>query len=99
MQKHSSSIRPLTKRRAASRLRHLVDEFRWLLSSFPDLHDAFDADELPLTFILRRDSRLTNASAEPRQTFSPRAKNSIRRRTLSPRAPNRGGRRKQMSDE
>ena len=55
MEKHSSSIMQLTKRRAAFGLRQLMDEFRLLTASFPDLHDAFDPDDLPLAFILRRD--------------------------------------------
>lgn len=99
MHKHESPATQLTQRRAAFRLRQLLDEFNLLLASFPDLHDAFDADELPLAFILKRDSRLTEASAEPPQTRSPRANNSVRRRTMSPRTHNRAGRRKQISDE
>ena len=50
----------LTTRGVAFRLRQLLDEFHLLIGSFPDLRDAFDADELPLAFILRRDSRLTS---------------------------------------
>lgn len=99
MQKHSSPMMQLTKRRAAVRLRQLLEEFHLLMASFPDLHDAFGADELPLAFILRRDSRLTKATAGPRQMFSPRVTNSVRWRTKSSRAQSRGGRRKQMSDE
>ena len=99
MHKHSSPVMQLTKRRAAFRLRQLLDEFHVLLGAFPDLHDAFDADELPLTFILRRDSRLTEASAAPSKTFSLRAKKPVRRRTMSSRTQSRGGRRKQISDE
>jgi hypothetical protein len=100
MQKHSSPMMRLTKRRAAFRLRHLLDEFNFLIASFPDLHDAFDADELPLAFILRRDSRLTKASGGPRQTISPSPNSSARWRTTSSSGiHSRGGRRKQMSDE
>ena len=98
MEKHSSPIQ-LTKRRAAFRLRHLLDEFHLLTASFPHLQDAFDADELPLAFILRRDSRLSEPDIQPSETFSPRPNNSVRRRTRPPRAPNRGGPRKQLSDE
>jgi hypothetical protein len=97
MQTHSSSTMQLTKRRAAFRLRQLLDEFRLLMGSFPDLHDAFDADELPLAFILRRDSRLTEDTAGPRQAFSRRASTPVRPRTMSVRS--RRGPRKQMSDE
>ena len=57
MAKHSSHILELAKRGAALRLRELADELDILLSAFPDLHDAFDADELPVSFIMRRDAR------------------------------------------
>ena len=43
MDKHSSPMMQLAKRRAALRLRQLLDEFHLLMGSFPDLHDAFDA--------------------------------------------------------
>ena len=99
MHEHPSPVMQLTKRRAAFRLRQLLDEFHLLMGSFPDLQDAFDADDLPLAFILRRDSRLTEASAGPRQTFAPRGDNPIRRRTMSSRTHSRGCRRKQMFDE
>ena len=99
MHKHESPVMRPTQRRAAFRLRELLDEFHLLMGSFPALHDAFDADELPIAFILRRDSRLTEASAESRRTFSPCASNSVRRRTMSFRRHRRGGRRKQISDE
>jgi hypothetical protein len=99
MHKHSSPTMQLTRRAAAFRLRQLLDEFHLLMVSFPDLRDAFDPDELPLPFILRRDSRLTEASAEPRQTSSPCANNPGRPRTMSSRTQSRGARRKQMSDE
>lgn len=93
-----SSETPGIQAQAVSRLRQLLDEFRLAMTSFPDLHEAFDADELPLAFILERDSRLTKASAWPRQAASPRAKVSAPRRTMSASARSRGGRRKQISD-
>ncbi len=98
MENHSSPMQ-LTKRRAAVRLRQLLDEFHLLMASFPDLHDAFDADELPLAFILRRDSRLSEPGIPLSKTLSRRPHNSVRRRTKASRTPNRGGPRKQMSDE
>ena len=98
MQKHSSPMMQLTERGAAFRLRQLLDEFQLLMGSFPDLRDAFDEDELPLAFILERDSRLTEASAWPRQAVPPRAKHSARRRTMSPGTQTRSGPRKQISD-
>jgi hypothetical protein len=97
MEKHLSPTQ-LTKR-AAFRSRQLLDQFRLLIGCFPDLHEAFDADELPLAFIVRRDSRLTEAGAGPRPTFLPRGNTSVRRQTMSSRTQSRAGRRKQMSDE
>ena len=99
MHKHPSPVMQLTKRRAAFRLRQLLDEFHLLMGAFPDLHDAFDADDLPLAFILRRDARLTEARAEPSKAFPPRANKPVRQRTMSSRPQSRGGRRKQTSDE
>lgn len=99
MHKHSSPMVQPTERGAAFRLRQLLDEFHLLMGCFPDLRDAFDDDELPLAFILKRDARLTEASAWPRQAVSPRANKSARRRTMLPGTRTRGGPRKQMSDE
>ncbi len=45
----------LAKQGAALRFRGLLNELDVLLSSFPHLQDAFDADELPLSFIVRRE--------------------------------------------
>jgi len=67
MAKHSSHILELAKRGAALRLRELANELDILLSAFPDLHDAFDADELPVSFIMRRDARRARAKAITRQ--------------------------------
>ena len=99
MQKHSAPGMQLTQRGAAFRVRQLLDELHLLIGSFPDLHDACDADELPLAFILRRDARLVKGSPERRERFSPRANGPVRRRTMPSRAHSRRGRRKQMSDE
>jgi hypothetical protein len=43
----------IIRRTAAVRLR---DTFQMLMSSLPNLRAAFDPDELPVEFILRRDS-------------------------------------------
>jgi hypothetical protein len=65
-------------------------------SLFPDLHDAYDADELPLAFILWRDSRLTKGT--PRERVPLRANDPVRRRKVPSRTRSRRGRRKQMTD-
>ena len=67
MATHSSHILELAKRGAALRLREMANELDALLHAFPDLHDAFDADELPVSFIMRRDARRARAKAVRRQ--------------------------------
>lgn len=99
MHKFPAPVMPLTRRGAAVRVRQLLSELHLLTRSFPDLHDAFDADELPLAFILRRDSRLVKGSPEPPERFSPRTDDPVRRPIMPSRAQSRRGRRKQMSDE
>jgi hypothetical protein len=99
MRKHSFPGMHLAPRGAAVRVRQLLDELHLLMGSVPDLHDAFDADELPLAFILRRDSGLMKGSAKPRERLSSRATGPVPRRTVPPPAQSRRGRRKQMSDE
>jgi hypothetical protein len=48
---------------------------------FPDLHDAFDADELPVSFIVRRDARRARAKAVRRQKpMSAAAKRAVSQR-------------------
>jgi hypothetical protein len=82
MAKHSSHILELAKRGAVLRLRELANELNILLSAFPDLHDSFDADELPVSFIMRRDARRARANAVPRQRpTSATAKGALTRRT------------------
>ena len=99
MQTHSSPPMQLTKRLVASRLRQLLDELHLLLGSFPDLQDAVDPDELPLEFILRRDSQPTDDGVKSSTTPSQRVSNAVHQRSISSRAQSRGGHRKQISDE
>jgi hypothetical protein len=65
--------------------------------ALPDLHDAFDADDLPLAFILRRDSQVD--AAGPPDTTAPRASHVDQRPTMAVHAGRRGGPRKRMSGE
>ena len=62
MTRHSWPTLQVVKRAAAFKLRQLWDELAMLMGSFPDLRDSFDPDELPLEFILKRDSQ-TDPSA------------------------------------
>ena len=48
MNKHSSQLLRLTRRRAGFTLHQLLDEIQLLTVAFPDVRDAFDADELPI---------------------------------------------------
>ena len=57
MTRHSWHTLQVVKRTAAFRLRRLWDKLAILMGSFPDLREAFDPDELPLEFILKRDSQ------------------------------------------
>ena len=44
----------IAKRNAEARFRELVDELRLLTVSFPHLREAFDPEELPVSFLLKR---------------------------------------------
>jgi hypothetical protein len=57
MRKQPSSVMQSASFRASFLLHFIADELRLLMSGLPTPQDAFDPDELPLTFILRRDSR------------------------------------------
>lgn len=57
MAKHSSHIFELAKRGAEARLRDLMMEATLLVQLFPHLKDSFDKDELPVSFIMKRDSQ------------------------------------------
>ena len=68
MNSHSSQLLQLTRRRAGFTLHQLLDEIQLLTVAFPDIRDAFDADELPIAFILKRDA--------PRSTWERRVPSS-----------------------
>lgn len=46
----------LARRGAEAQLRDLVQEIKYLLDLFPHLRDSFDKDELPLRFIMAKES-------------------------------------------
>jgi hypothetical protein len=58
MDKSSLPTLDMIRQAAASSLRRMNDELQMLMSSFPNLRDAFDPDDLPVEFILKRDSHL-----------------------------------------
>lgn len=95
MARHSSHILELAKRGAALRLREMANELDALLHAFPDLHDAFDADELPVSFIMRRDARHARANGVRRQKpMSAAAKQAVSRRMKNYWAERRTGHKK-----
>jgi hypothetical protein len=61
----------ITKQAAAFRLRQLLDQLAVVVAAFPDLRDAFDPDELPLEFILKRDSQAAAVDAGDRGSQRP----------------------------
>ncbi len=56
MPKPSSHVLELAQRGAELRLRELSEEAKHLIGLFPRLRDAFDNDELPVSFVVARDS-------------------------------------------
>jgi hypothetical protein len=69
----------LAKRGAEVRLRELVQEAKNVIDLFPHLRDSYDKDELPLSFIIRRDAGpVARASAErPRRRMSATARKAV----------------------
>jgi len=66
-----SPTHPSSRDRAVARVREIIGELKVLSAAFPDLHDSFDEDELPVMFLIRRDA----ARVQPR---SPRQGRSVR---------------------
>ena len=83
MTRHSWHTLKVIKRAATFRLRQLWAELSMLMGFFPDLRDAFDPDELPLDFILKRDSQ-TDPSATRMTPLPARACATSRRRWHRP---------------
>lgn len=80
MPKQTSHILESARRSAEARLREVLQEARLLMLAFPDLRDAFDQDELPISFIVaRRSGRLTRRPDAPSRPAAARKAASIRR--------------------
>jgi hypothetical protein len=89
-----------TARPTAITFRSLAGQLDVLLvGTFPDLRDAFDADELPLEFILKRDSSLPETIVKRRTATAAPAKGVLRRRKTTYRREQRIPDRMQTSDE
>lgn len=65
MSERTARVARLTRQGAALRLREIAHELRLLVELFPDIEDAFDDDELPVSFILRRDAAAAAKSSQP----------------------------------
>ncbi len=97
MSKQSSPMLHIKKEAAAFRLRQLLDELGMLVGSFPDLREAFDPDELPLEFILKRDSQTEPVGRRLRPM--PARLSATSQGTLARVVEHGRGQRKQISDE
>jgi hypothetical protein len=78
--KRNAHLLELARRGAEVRLRELVQEARNVIGLFPHLRDSYDRDELPVSFIIRRDAdRVTRASAaqRPRRRMSAAARRAV----------------------
>ena len=65
MDKRFSHLLQLGRRGAERRFGELINELRFLFTSFSHLSDAFDADGLPLSFIIKRDARDASVKTSP----------------------------------
>jgi hypothetical protein len=45
---------PVTRSKAEARFHELVDELKLLTVAFPHLRDAYDPEDLPVNFLLKR---------------------------------------------
>jgi hypothetical protein len=80
----TARLHELAKRGAEVRLRELLTEASDLVKTFPPLKDAFDADELPAKFLIRRGADKAALKAEAAE-FSRRRKRGRRRWTAAQR--------------
>jgi hypothetical protein len=81
MSERSPHLADLTRHGAALRLREIAHELHLLLELFPDIEDAFDDDELPVSFIVKRDAwAAREASRVPDQATRAAARGAVARR-------------------
>jgi hypothetical protein len=71
MPRPRSRVAKLTKSGAAIEFKALVDELKFLLEMFPHLRDSYDPDELPVSFILKRDARRSKVKTARRRNADP----------------------------
>jgi hypothetical protein len=70
----------LAKRGAEAQIRDLMMEARLLVKTFPHLRDSYDPDELPVRFIMAKDSGRAKriSGGRPRRRTSAAARKKIR---------------------
>ena len=78
MPKHSSHVLELARRGAEYRFRELAQEAKHLVRLFPHLRDSFDPDELPVSFIIAKDSGRTPRRRRSRMSAAARKAVSLR---------------------
>jgi hypothetical protein len=76
MSRHPSHILELARRGAETRFQELIDEARLLLKLFPHLRDSFDADELPVNFLIATGAR-RDAKGSPQRGLSSTGRKAI----------------------
>jgi len=67
MPKRTSHLLELARRGAEARFRDLAQEAKYLLELFPHLQDAFDKDELPISFVIAKNSGSLSRAKRLRQ--------------------------------
>jgi hypothetical protein len=78
--KRDAHLFELAKRGAEVRLRELVQEAKNVIDLFPHLRDSYDRDELPLSFIIRRDAgpvKRASAARRPQRRMSAAARKAV----------------------
>jgi hypothetical protein len=80
MAEHSPRLLELAKHGATFRMRELANELKLLLELFPDLLDSFDPDELPVSFIVRRDANQpAGQTVETKKGLSPAGRGPVKK--------------------
>jgi hypothetical protein len=64
------------KKEAEARFRELIDELKILTVAFPHLQDAYDPEDLPISFIMKRDA--ARAARPARRAAAAAAKTAAR---------------------
>ncbi len=80
MAKSASPKSTLNKRGAESRFRVLIDELKLLTVAFPHLSESFDADELPVSFLLKQGADRAARKIRPAKPGAPPKKKAAAKR-------------------